>query len=62
MLGVNKIPQLATLDVGGTIHADSYIESSSYIKAGTTLEGADVKVGALYLKNGSNWVKTIWYE
>lgn len=35
MLGVNKVPTSATLDVGGSIHSDSYISSDANMQVGT---------------------------
>ena len=37
-VGINKIPSLATLDVGGSIYAESYIKSGSNVEVGTYID------------------------
>lgn len=37
-VGINKIPSLATLDVGGSIYAESYIKAGSNMEVGTYIQ------------------------
>lgn len=37
-VGINKIPTLATLDVGGSISSDTFVQSGTYVKSGTNVE------------------------
>ena len=37
-VGINKVPSLATLDVGGSINADSYVKAGSNVEVGTYID------------------------
>lgn len=37
-VGINRVPQLATFEVGGNIYATTSIEAGSYVKSGTNVE------------------------
>lgn len=66
MVGINTVPFSHTLEVGGSMRANTTIESGTSITAGTSISstttvtsGTDTYVGgALYI----NGIKTIWYE